>query len=129
MTNRRSFKPRLAPNGLADLLGTSLIGAAMIGVLFILPSILVGTLLDPRAGLLTFAALYAVWLLFTVRRLDVDADGIHFVRVLGEPRLIRWADIETVDEVGPAEVILRAFMVPPFPPREMTAELTVRFRS
>ena len=133
---RRIFKPRILPNSVFDFFAGILISSILTSVTIFLPAIVVALLAKSiLAGFVTFSAVYGLWLLFTVKRLELDHDGIHFIRVLGGPKTIRWADIESIDDVTPAEVVLRAWMIPPFPPREMTVSCSmsghvrIRFRT
>jgi hypothetical protein len=63
-------------------------------------------------------------LLFTVRGLTVASDGLHFHRILGSPKFLPWECITSVETAPRKELILRGWLWPLFPPREMTVTLS-----
>jgi hypothetical protein len=63
-------------------------------------------------------------LLHAVSELELDADGIRFVRLLGWPRFIPWSEVSDISLVTRREVLLHAWLWPPWPRRDSTASLT-----
>lgn len=120
-----TLKARVLPRGLIDALVSGMIGVVQVFVLFVMPAFLVAFATGSAvAALLAFLAIYAVWLLFTVRHLHCDGQALVFVRALGTPKRIPWAELDSVEEVGRRELVLRGWLWPPFPCREMTPSLT-----
>ena len=76
------------------------------------------------AGALAFIALAVVALGFTVRRLEIDSQGIRFVRILGSPKFLEWAQIDEIAPASRSEVVIHGWLWPIFPPNEATATLT-----
>jgi hypothetical protein len=120
-----SFKPRILPHDFIDILIGVVIGTMLIVVSFVIPSVLAIWLSgNVVVGVATFLGIYCVWLLFWVRKLELSERGIRFVRVLGWPALVPWSDVESISLAPRLEVVLRGWIWPLFPPREMTASLT-----
>jgi hypothetical protein len=67
-------------------------------IIFALPTLIVALVLNTAAGLLTLLLINVAWLLYTVRTLDIEADGLHFRRVLGTPKFIPFNQILAVEE-------------------------------
>jgi hypothetical protein len=65
-------------------------------------------------------ALFVVILvaLLHVERLEVDPEGLRFVRRIGYPRRLRWSEIIEIVPVGRCEVLLRGWLS--WPPEEPT---------
>jgi hypothetical protein len=75
-------------------------------------------------ALLAYLLAYGFFLLFMVRRLTVAVDGLHFHRVLGSPKFLSWERISSVTVASRRELILRGWLWPLFPPREITPSLS-----
>lgn len=131
-TNYMTIEPRLLPRGPFD----AAVGLA-IGVLHLFAVIVVAlvptyavkiltqnSLAVVLAFLVTFIVASLFPYLFVVWRLRCDEEGLEFVRVLGRPRKIPWANVESIEEASEAEVVLRGWLWPRFPPREMTQSIT-----
>jgi hypothetical protein len=118
------IKPRFLPRDLLDILIGLPVGALQVGVLLILPSVLAALLLNPLVGVLTYPVIYTVWLLFSVRSITVDVNGIAFHRVFGSPKHLRREEIVSVEEAPRREVVLCGWLWPLFPAREMTPSLS-----
>lgn len=120
-----TIKARILPRRISDALVAGVIGLAQALVLFVVPAFVVGVLTQSLGiGWFTFLVIYALWLLFTVRHLRCDEDALEFVRILGTPKRIPWEYLESVEEAPQAELVLRGWLWPPFPAREMTLSLT-----
>src|SRR5205823_4800031 len=76
------------------------------------------------AALLAYCIAYGFFLLFMVRRLSVASDGLHFHRVLGSPKFLAWERISSVAVAPRTELILRGWLWPLFPSREITPSLS-----
>jgi hypothetical protein len=119
------IKARILPRRISDAAVAGVIGLVQGLALFVVPAFVVGVLTQsPGVGWLTFLAIYVLWLLFTVRHLRCDEEALEFVRTLGTPKRIPWAHLESVEEAPRAELVLRGWLWPPFPAREMTPSLT-----
>jgi hypothetical protein len=73
--------------------------------------------------LMTFMLMSLFVGLCTVQHLRCDEEGLQFVRPLGAQKIL-WADVESIEEVSRAEVVLRGWLSPRFPSRESTASWT-----
>jgi hypothetical protein len=125
VVERRSFAPRILPRGGADLAVALAIAALQAAWLFILPSLVAGYLTHSSAvGEYTFLGLLVVFLSFSVEKLTIDQDGIRFHRLFGSPKFLAWERIVEVEEAPQSELIIRSWIWPPFPAREMTACLS-----
>ena len=113
--------PHVPPRDAADFFISTGVGCAQILVLMLLPAIVAGLLTRSiLVGLFTFPAMYVLWFLFSVMRLEVSPDGIRFVRVLGTPKFLAWKDISSITPASRKELIVYGWLWPPFPAREMT---------
>jgi hypothetical protein len=128
------LKPRLMFRDWFDVLvglPCGLLGAS--AVIFI-PTVLVGfslgELINPLAGLvagmITYFLTTVLWFLFVVWSITVDNNGIRFHRVIGNPKHLSWSEITSIEEVGRHELVLRGWLWPIFPSREMTCCLSAK---
>ncbi|HEX8242381.1 MAG TPA: hypothetical protein VF541_02750, partial [Longimicrobium sp.] len=121
--------PRLAPEGMTDLvaaLGASVVIFAELLVLPVLAYAAVGAG-NPGAwvaGAAVLVAELAAALLTAVHWLKLDARGIHLGRWMGL-RFVPWADVTAVRRAPGSEVVLRGWLWPPLPPAEATRSLTI----
>lgn len=118
-------KPRIAPRDVVDAAIGISVGVLLSVVLFGIPAVVTFWL----TGHATFAfccaaGAYVVYLLFSVSRLVVTPAGIRLSRLAGAPRLVPWESITDVREAARSELILRGWLWPLFPSREMTLSLT-----
>jgi hypothetical protein len=128
----QTVQPRILPRRLSDAalgLAIGLVQFFVFLVLMLIPTLAVGILTQNAiAAALTFMALFVftsiLILLFTVRHLRCDAEGLEFVRVLGTPKKLSWADVISIEEAPQAEVVLHGWLWPGIPPREATSSLT-----
>ena len=120
------IKPRILPRDVLDVLIGVLVGAFQIAILFVLPALIDGVTINSGAGLLTFVLVYAMSLLFMVRSVEIEQEGLRFRRVLGSPKVLPWTHILSVDEAPRRELVLRGWLWPLFPAREMTACLSAK---
>ncbi|SHG73214.1 hypothetical protein [Massilia sp. CF038] len=119
------FKPRVAPRNLADLLVTAGVGLVQVLVLIGLPGALAYAVSgNPFIALLCMTGANVVFALFSVSKVVCRADGLHFSRVLGTPKRIAWDAIVGVAEAPRRELLVRGWLWPIFPPRELTTSLT-----
>ena len=117
--------PRIQPRGLADGLLSAVIGLVQVAVLFGIPAL--AAYLLTRSGIIAFAAFcaaYGLFLSFSVVRISVSSEGIRFHRWFGSPRFLPWQSIIAVTVAPRSELILRGWLWPLFPAREMTACLS-----
>lgn len=121
-----TITPRVLPCDVLDVLIAVPVGTFQVTALFALPALIVGTTISSAAGLLTFVFLYAVSLLFMVRTLEIEQDGLHFRRVLGSPKVLLWTQILSIDEAPRWELVFRGWLWPLFPARELTACLSAK---
>jgi hypothetical protein len=123
------IKPRVLPRDFVDVcLGLPF--GLLTATLFFGPPALLAFLLarafDMSVGSSLIAALfgycigYGFFFLFVVRRLTIAFDGLHFHRVLGSPKFLAWERISSVAIAPRGELILRGWLWPLFPSREIT---------
>jgi hypothetical protein len=116
------IKPRTAPRDITDVLITLCVFMPLLFVpVFILPSAIVYLL--TYSFLWAFAIyvfIYLCWIAFTVWAVRLSHSGIHFTRLLGHPRFLRWEDITEVAEAPRRELVIHGWLSPRFPTREMT---------
>jgi hypothetical protein len=123
------LKPRDAVDVIAGmplgLLATVELNIAPVVVIFIvLRWAGVGLELSAVVAFPFYIAIGVLMLLHAVTRLELDAEGIRFVRLLGWPRFIPWSEIDDISPVTRREILLHAWLWPPWPRRESTASLT-----
>jgi hypothetical protein len=120
------IKARTMPRDVLDVLIAVPVATLQLAAAFGLPTLIVAVTVNSAAGVLAFVVMYIVWLLFTVRSLDIDQNGMHFRRVFGNPTTLPWSRIDSVEEVSRREVVLHGWLWPLFPAREMTACLSAK---
>lgn len=121
-----SIRPRFRPRNAGDaLLSVVVIVPYQLTVLFILPS-LVAYLLTRSipAAVGAPTVIYVVFLAFTVTNLTISAEGLRFHRRLGFPKLLPWADITSIELASQRELVLKGWLWPLLPAREMTPSLS-----
>lgn len=118
------IKPRILPRDFLDIVIGLPVGLIQVGILLGVPSVLAGLLINSLAGAGIYLVLYMVWLLFSVRSVTIEANGIAFHRVFGSPKHLRRDEIISVEEAPRREVVLRGWLWPLFPAREMTPSLS-----
>ena len=127
------IKPRIWPRDFIDVcvvlpiglfLGALLCGVPALATFFTSRAFGVSGDTSFIAAFVACCLFYAFFLLFMVRRLTVASDGLHFHRVLGSPKFLAWDRISTIVIVSRSEVVVRGWLWPPFPSREMTPALT-----
>jgi len=123
---------RLLPRDALDLLIGAGLAVWLLAVLLLLPVALVVALLllgmlrpvAHGAGAIMLFALLPIAISTTVFRLEIHREGLRFVRLVGGPRFLAWADITDVSLVPRGELVLKGWLWPPWPPREASASLT-----
>jgi hypothetical protein len=119
-------KPRIMPRDFIDCLLSLSVGL-LVSILFGTPVLAVYAITHSRvAALVTFCLIYALFSCFAVTRLTLSAAGIRFHRLFGSPRFLAWDRIVSIAVAPRGELVLRGWLWPPFPAREMTASLTAR---
>jgi hypothetical protein len=127
------IKPRFLPRDFVDVCLALPIGLFQTCLLFGVPAVvafLVARASGATTGSSLIAALaayciaYGFFFLFVVRRLTVASDGLYFHRVLGSPRFLAWERISSVTAAPRSELILRGWLWPLFPPREISPSLS-----
>jgi hypothetical protein len=126
-------KPRFWPRNAEDAAIALAVGLLQVTVLFFFPSIVVAFATWIAAGscglglvafAVAFGSLYSIWLAFTVTSLRLDEKGLRFRRLLGSPKILTWDQITSVAPATRQELIVKGWLWPPFPAREMTPSLT-----
>lgn len=119
------FKPRFSPRSIGDAFVSFLVGLLQVVLLFLLPTIVAFYLSDSFVmAALVINATYLLFLLFSVTKVSVSPAGIRFFRYLGSPKILEWSEIEDIERVSRGEIVLRGWLWPLFPAREMTPSLT-----
>lgn len=125
------IRPQLAPHGRGDLARSIVLGLVAAACVFGVP--LLATLIVYQRTDNVFLT-SAVWMAFyglivvangvTVHWLRLDAEGITFGRRWGGPKHLPWAEVRRIRPAPPREVIVRGWLLPPFPAREGTRAMT-----
>ena len=116
---------RLLPRDAADFMIGSAVGLLQCVVLVLVPAFLGWSATGSVwAAVATGLGLYLLFLAHTVKSLDVGVDGVHFNRWLGRPKLIPWSEFRSAGIATRRELVLRGWLWPPFPAREMTPSYT-----
>jgi hypothetical protein len=119
------IKPRIMPRNFTDIILGFPIGIIQVSVLFLLPFFVVSHITGSSfAGLLVMVCFYIIFTLFTVWHLNIDENGINFKRKIGFPNFIKWQDILSVELVSRKELIIKGWLWPLFPAKEMTPSLS-----
>ena len=112
--------------GVADLTD-GIISVVACTIFIFLPAVVVGIVSHSiLLGLLTFFSIYGSILSVMIWSVRVSEAGIRFVRLLGYPRFLSWDQMEKIEPVDRTEVILRGWLEPRFPPREITYSSSTR---
>lgn len=119
-------KANLKPRNTADAIVCSITAVLLIGLLTAVPGFLVWAFTSSiPLGVVAGIAFYVFFLRHVVTELEVSDSGIRFVRRLGTPRELAWAELDSVEEVAPLEVMLWGWFLPPFPAREMSPSFSM----
>jgi hypothetical protein len=125
--------PHLRPRDAVDVIAGIPLGLLAVIELNIAPTVVTlitlrlagaGWIQSAAVAFLFYFAIGVLILLHAVSRLELDADGIRFVRLLGWPRFIPWSEINDISPATRREVLLHAWLWPPWPRRDSTASLT-----
>ncbi|MGO9002587.1 MAG: hypothetical protein ACLPYZ_12675 [Limisphaerales bacterium] len=128
-----AIKPRILPRDFIDVCLGFPIGLLLVTLFFGVPALAAfliarafGVSIDLSliAAFVAYCLFYGFFLLFMVRRLTVAPDGLHFHRVLGSPKFLAWERISSVVVAPRSEVVIRGWLWPPFPSREITPSLS-----
>jgi hypothetical protein len=120
-------KPRIMPRDFIDCLLSLSVSLLLVSILFGIPALAAYAITHSRvAAVVTFCLVYALFSCFAVTRLTLSAAGIQFHRLFGSPRFLPWSRIVSISFAPRGELVLRGWLWPPFPAREMTASLTAR---
>jgi hypothetical protein len=65
-----------------------------------------------------------LFVLFSVSKVSISSAGIRFFRYFGAPKILEWSEIEDIEQVSRGELVLKGWLWPLFPAREMTPSLT-----
>jgi hypothetical protein len=127
------IRPRIMPRDFIDVCLGLPIGILLAALFFGIPALLafilarsLGVGLFPSffIAFLAYFLAYGFFLLFAVRRLTIAADGLHFHRILGSPKFLSWERISSVAVASRSELVLRGWLWPLFPSREITPSLS-----
>ena len=135
-----TLKPHFLPKNIADAaIGLMVFSIQSIGLL-LLPGVIVflavflglsGRVLQSYNlaysilfGFLAPCIVYLAFLMFTVWSIDISKDGIYFYRLLGCPKKLSWDSITDVSLAPRGELILKGWLWPLLPAREMTPTLS-----
>ncbi len=117
--------PRVQPRDISDGLLSAAIGLFQTAVLFGSPAAAAYLLTrSDIVALAVFCAAYGLFLSFAVLRISISSDGIRFHRGFGNPKFLAWSRITSVSVVPRSELIVRGWLWPLFPAREMTVCLS-----
>ncbi|MES2470129.1 MAG: hypothetical protein V4675_22750 [Verrucomicrobiota bacterium] len=117
--------PRIQPCDFKDGLLSAVVGLFLAAALFGVPAL--AAYLLTHSGILAFVVFCAALGLFqsfSVARISISSEGIRFHRCFGFPRFLPWVRITSIAVAPRAELVLRGWLWPLFPSREMTACLS-----
>lgn len=120
-----TFLPRVTPRNRMDALLSFGIALLQLFALFVFPALVCFWL--THSGLAALAIVFVfliVFRLFVVDSVTVTPGGLRFARRLGNPTFLAWSAIVSVEEAPRAELIVRGWLWPLFPAREMTPSFT-----
>ena len=118
------ISPRIWPRGLPDLLITTVVTVPLLVVFFAPFTVVLLASESAAAAMILLVAQYVALLLFSVWSLTLSTTGIRFRRVLGSPKELPWARVQSVLPASRAEVILKGWFG--LPPKELTACLSTQ---
>lgn len=126
-TSEITVKPRILPRDFIDCVLSVSVGLALVGVLLGVPALVAYWISHSVViAFLTFCLFHGVFSCFAVSCLTLSPGGIRFHRLFGSPRFLPWEHIVSISVAPRSELVLRGWLWPPFPAREMTASLTAR---
>ena len=117
--------PRIKPRDFIDGLLSAVVGIFQAAVLFGVPAL--AAYLLTHSGILAFVvfcAAFGLFQSFSVARISISSEGMRFHRCFGFPRFLPWVRITSIAVAPRAELVLRGWLWPLFPSREMTACLS-----
>lgn len=119
------IKPRFWPRDWIDVLVGLPVGLFQAVFLFLLPSFVSWAVSGSQlVGILTCVILSVIWHLFVVWGIEISPEGIRFRRTSGFPKFLPWGEIESIKPATRREVVLKGWLWPVFPAREMTLSLS-----
>ena len=117
--------PRIRPRDRLDGLLSAVVGLFQAAILFGLPALAAYLLTHSGVtAIAVFCAVYGLFFSFAVMRISISSEGIRFHRCFGSPRFLSWGRVTSIGVAPRAELILRGWLWPLFPAREMTACLS-----
>lgn len=121
MSENTNLLPRLHAENLSDLIVVVAAGLWQTLLFLIAPAALAFWLTGSWILALNIVCWFSVpWVLFTVWALQVSPQGLRFVRAFGKPQFIPWTAVSSVELAPRSELILKGWLLPRFPMREMT---------
>ncbi|HWX36838.1 MAG TPA: hypothetical protein VNZ53_56685 [Steroidobacteraceae bacterium] len=119
------LKPRLLPRGLVDAAVVAISAIIQICALFLLPPLLIYVVFRSAPAALILALLtYLAFLAFSVWSIVLTSEGIRFRRLFGYPKYLPWTAITSVESTPRLELIVKGWLWPLLPAREMTPSMT-----
>ena len=116
--------PRDARDAFITVVTLALIAAAALLVAYVVLDLILPGFAAAIAALILVGALVVGLGLFTVTALVMDDTGIHFRRLIGNPRFLAWEKVTGIRRADRGEVVLRGWLLPPIPPRGAALTLT-----
>lgn len=117
-------RPHNALDAFVTVVSLLLIAAATTLVAFGVLDLVLASDVAAVLGLAVAALLLIAIGARAVRSLELDDTGIRFDRVFGSPTFLEWEHITSIRPADRAEVVLRGWLVPPYPPRGDALTLT-----
>lgn len=119
------IQPRFWPRDGTDVLVGLFIGLLQAIILFLLPTFLSWAVSGSQfMAILTCVILEVVWHLFVVWGIEIKPEGIQFHRRFGFPKFLPWNEVESIEPALRTEVIVKGWLWPLFPARDMTLSLS-----
>lgn len=125
MMSEKVFKPRFAPRGLMDGLIAICAGSLVSVIISGVPA-LIGYAISQNVLVALFFAMvaYLALVLFSVSKIAISPAGIRFARILGTPKFLPWDAVTRIEEAPRNELIVRGWLWPLFPPRELSTSVS-----
>lgn len=120
------MKPRLLPRSFSDLATCFLVPLPLqLAGLFAIPAWVAYLVTGSESiSLMVALGIYVAFLALSVWSISLSSEGIHFRRLLGSPKFLKWSEIASIEVAPQWELIRNGWLWPLLPAREMTMSLS-----
>ncbi len=119
-------KPKIWSSDMLDFcICFFIVAPVQLSMLFGIPALIVYFLTHSSdQTFLAIILIYFIFISFSVWNLTLSADGIRFHRLFGSPKFLPWNRVASIEKAPRWELIVRGWLWPLFPAREMTTSLS-----